>query len=126
MDSNPLSPLFAPLTSLRGIGPAVAKLIARAAGGERVVDLLFHLPESYIDRRERVTLRAMQPGKMATIAAEVVRIEPPANARQPTKAIVTDGTAFCELVFFKGFPRGKLPVGGRGAVAGCEFAEWHG
>jgi ATP-dependent DNA helicase RecG len=117
VEHDDLAPLFAPLTSL-GVAEKVAKLIAKAAGGSRVIDLLFHLPESYIDRRERVTLRAMQPGKMATIAAEVVRIEPPANARQPTKAIVTDGTAFCELVFFKGFPRGKLPVGGKVLVSG--------
>ena len=48
-----LSPVFAPLTSLPGIGPAVSKLIARAAGGERVIDLLFHMPESYLDRRAR-------------------------------------------------------------------------
>ena len=31
MHSEPLTPLFAPLTSLRGIGPSVATLIAKAA-----------------------------------------------------------------------------------------------
>ncbi len=117
MEHDDLAPLFAPLASL-GVAEPVARLIAKAAGGGRVIDLLFHLPESYIDRRERLPLRAIQPGKMATIAAEVVRIEPPANARQPTKAVVTDGTGFCELVFFKGFPRGKLPVGGKVLVSG--------
>ena len=118
MEHDELAPLFAPLTSLRGVADTLARLIGRAAGGGRLIDLLFHLPESYIDRRERTTLRAMQPGRMATVAAEVVRIEPPANARQPTKAVVTDGTGFCELVFFKGFPRAKLPVGGKVLVSG--------
>ncbi len=118
MEQDELAPLFAPLTSLRGVGETLAGLIKRACGGERVIDLLFHLPESYIDRRERLTLKALAPGRMATVAVEVVRIEPPANARQPTKAVVTDGTAFCELVFFKGFPRGKLPPGGKVLVSG--------
>ncbi len=118
MEHDDLAPLFAPLTSLRGVAETLAKLIARAAGGNRVIDLLFHLPELYIDRRERATLRQVQPGRMATIAVEVVRIEPPGNARQPTKAIVTDGTGFAELVFFRGFPRNKLPVGGKVLVSG--------
>ncbi len=118
MEPDSLAPLFAPLTDLRGMTPTLAALIKRACGGERVIDLLFHLPESYIDRRERLTLRALVPGKTATIAVEVVRIEPPANARQPTKAIVTDGTAFAEIVFFKGFPRAKLPPGAKVLVSG--------
>jgi ATP-dependent DNA helicase RecG len=113
-----LAPLFAPLTDLRGVGPTLAALIKRACGGGRVIDLLFHIPEQFIDRRERVSLRALVPGRMATVAVEVVRIEPPGNARQPTKAIVTDGTAFSELVFFKGFPRQKLPPGGKVLVSG--------
>jgi ATP-dependent DNA helicase RecG len=115
---DPLAPLFAPLTSLRGVGEALARLIARAAGGERVIDLLFHLPESYIDRRARMALRAVPPGRVVTVAVEVVRIEPPANERQPTRAVVTDGTGFAEIAFFRGFPRAKLPVGARVLVSG--------
>ncbi|MCW3473860.1 ATP-dependent DNA helicase RecG [Limobrevibacterium gyesilva] len=118
VEPDPLVPLFAPLTSLRGVGEAVAKLIARAAGGERVIDLLFHLPESYIDRRERTTIRAALPGKLATLEVQVVRIEPPATARQPTKVSVTDGTGFADLVFFQRFPAARLPVGAKVLISG--------
>lgn len=118
VQSDPLAPLFAPLASLRGLGEARAKLIARATGGERVVDLLFHLPESYIDRRNRVPLRAVPPGRVVTVAVEVVRIERPANERQPTRAVVTDGTGFAEIAFFRGFPHARLPVGARVVVSG--------
>jgi len=118
VEPDSLAPLFAPLTDLRGVGPTLAALVKRACGGDRVIDLLFHLPESFVDRRERLALRALVPGKMATVAVDVVRIEPPANARQPTKAIVTDGTAFSELVFFKGFPRAKLMPGAKVLVSG--------
>jgi ATP-dependent DNA helicase RecG len=118
VEDDPLAPLFAPLTSLRGVGEGISKLIARAAGGERVIDLLFHLPESFIDRRERTTIRATQPGKIVTWSVEVVRVEPPGNARQPTRAVVTDGTGFAELVYFRQFPAARLPAGAKVLVSG--------
>ncbi|HEY2132997.1 MAG TPA: ATP-dependent DNA helicase RecG, partial [Acetobacteraceae bacterium] len=94
MESDPLIPLFAPLTSLRGVGEAVARLMERAVGGKRVIDLLYHLPESYLDRRVRTTIRAALPGQLATLEVEVVRIEPAATARQPTRVVVSDSTGF--------------------------------
>ncbi len=118
MSPDLLAPLFAPLTSLRGLGEARAALIARATGGARVIDLLFHLPESYVDRRSRAALRDLPAGRVVTVAVEVVRIERPANARQPTRAVVTDGTGFAEIAFFKGFPHARLPVGARVVVSG--------
>ncbi len=112
------APLFEPLTALRGVGETVAALIARAAGGTRVIDLLFHLPESWIDRRARTTIADAVPGALATIEVEVVRIDPPGSARQPTKVVVTDGSGFADLVFFQRFPTAKLPKGGRVLVSG--------
>jgi ATP-dependent DNA helicase RecG len=110
--------LFAPLTTLRGVGPSVAALIARAAGGGRVLDLLFHLPDGFIDRRQRVSLRDAPTGAVVTFEAEVVRIELPQTSRQPTRAVLGDGTGFVELVFFGPFPAAKLPIGGRVLVSG--------
>ncbi len=119
MTQDALAPLFAPLTLLHGIGPTVAGLLKRAIGGERLIDLLFHLPEGYLDRRARPTLKqALQgvrpwakPGQVATLAIEVVRHEPPANPRQPYRVVVTDGTGFAELVFFH-FTRAELMAPG--------------
>jgi ATP-dependent DNA helicase RecG len=113
-----LAPLFAPLTTLRGIGPTLASLMARAAGGERVLDLLFHLPESYLDRRARPTIAAARPGQVATLEVEVMRHEPPANERQPWRVVVFDGTGFAELVFFKRSREGQMPPGARLLVSG--------
>ena len=42
--------LYAPVTSLNGVGPKIANLIARVAG-DHIVDLLWHLPSGLIDRR---------------------------------------------------------------------------
>jgi ATP-dependent DNA helicase RecG len=118
VDSNPLSPLFAPLTSLRGIGPAVAKLIARAAGGERVIDLLFHMPESYLVRTARPTIRGARAGTVATLAVEVVRHERPAHSRQPWRIVVRDDTGTAELVFFRFTREAQMPPGAELVVSG--------
>ena len=110
--------LLAPLTTLRGVGPETAERIARATGGTRVLDLLFHMPDGFVDRRQRVTLRDAPPGVVVTVEAEVIRIEPPQTPRQPTKAVLGDGTDFAELVFFGPFPANRLPVGARVLVSG--------
>ena len=41
VDHDLLAPLFASLTTLKGVGPTVAALIAKVVDGERVIDLLF-------------------------------------------------------------------------------------
>jgi ATP-dependent DNA helicase RecG len=49
-EESPLAPLRAPLAGLPGIGPVTAKRLRDAVGGERLIDLLFHLPERYATR----------------------------------------------------------------------------
>jgi ATP-dependent DNA helicase RecG len=118
VNQDALAPLFSPLTTLKGVGPTVGALIAKVAGGERVIDLLFHLPESYLDRRHRPSIAHAKPGEIATMAVEVVRHEPPANNRQPWRVVVTDGTGFAELVFFKFNRERQMPVGAKLLVSG--------
>jgi ATP-dependent DNA helicase RecG len=118
VNADPLASLFAPLTSLRGMGPSVAALIARVAGGERVIDLLFHMPESYLDRTARPTIRTARPGTVATLAVEVVRHERPATSRQPWRIIVKDDTGVAELVFFRFTRETQMPPGTRLMVSG--------
>jgi ATP-dependent DNA helicase RecG len=96
----------------------VAGLIARAAGGDRVIDLLFHMPESYLDRTTRPTIRAAQPGIVATLAVEVVRHERPATSRQPWRIVVKDDTGVAELVFFRFTREAQMPPGAKLLVSG--------
>jgi ATP-dependent DNA helicase RecG len=113
-----LAPLFAPLTTLKGVGSTVAALLAKVAGGARVIDLLFHLPESYLDRRTRPAIAAARPGGVATLEVEVVRHEPPANSRQPWRVVVKDDTGFAELVFFRFNREEQMPPGAKLLVSG--------
>ncbi len=115
---DPLIPLYAPVTELRGVGPALAKLIERVAGGPRVLDLLFHMPDSYMDRRSRPTIRTARPGEVATLAVEVVRQDAPDTARQPWRVVCTDGTGFLELVYFGRPPPRPLVPGAKLVISG--------
>ena len=48
--ASAIAALFAPLAALPGVAPALAKRLRDAVGGDRVLDLLFHLPERYASR----------------------------------------------------------------------------
>ena len=118
VEHDSLAPLFAPLNTLRGVGPAVATLLARVANGERVLDLLFHLPESSLDRRSRPAIRDARPGQIATLQVEVVRHDRPANPRQPWRVVVRDDTGTAELVFFRFQREAQMPPGAKLLVSG--------
>ena len=92
--------------------------MARAMGGERVIDLLFHMPESYLDRTARPTIRDARAGMVATLAVEVVRHERPAHSRQPWRIVVRDDTGTAELVFFRFTREAQMPPGARLIVSG--------
>ena len=113
-----LEPLMAPVTALRGVGPSLAALLARVTGGTRVLDVLFHMPESFVDRRLRPTIKGAQKGQVATLAVEVVRHEQPSSPRAPWRVVVTDGTGFAELVFFKPARAQALVAGAKLLVSG--------
>src|ERR1700734_1726052 len=60
-----LNPLFAALSALPGVGPKLEKLFARLLSREgeppRVIDLLFHLPTGFVDRRDQPKLSEVRP-----------------------------------------------------------------
>jgi ATP-dependent DNA helicase RecG len=121
-----LSPLFASLTSLPGVGPKLEKLYAKLLGREapRVIDLLLHLPSGAIDRRARPKLNEVRPGEVVTVAVTVLehRAPPPHRARAPYRVVTGDDTdATLTLTFFharKDYLEKLLPVGELRYVSG--------
>ena len=114
-----LQPLLEPLTSLRGVGPALAEKIARAAGGSRVLDLLFHMPEGYVDRRNTPTIAQAQPGTVATLDVEVISIEQPEpGSARPWRVVVRDATGFAEVAYFGRRPPPLFQPSARLVVSG--------
>ena len=127
MRPDVLSPLFASLTSLPGVGPKLEILYAKLLGREapRVVDLLFHLPSGAIDRRARPKLNEVQPGQVVTVAITVLehRPSPPNRPRAPYRVVTGDDTdATLTLTFFharKDYLEKLLPVGEKRYVSGA-------
>ena len=71
-----LNPLFAPVTSLPGVGPKQDKLLRYLLGRDeapRLIDLLLHLPSHVIDRRSRPKIRDAEPGTVVTLEVTVER-----------------------------------------------------
>lgn len=101
--------LMQPMTTLPGVGPAVGEKLARVAGGGRVLDLLFHMPEGYMDRRSRPRVADAVPGQIGTFALEVVTTEAPSIKGRPWRIICKDASGFVELVYFARPPQAFTP-----------------
>ncbi|WP_298669947.1 ATP-dependent DNA helicase RecG [uncultured Sphingomonas sp.] len=109
-----LNPLFAEITALKGVGAALAKPLDRL-GIARVVDLLFHLPNGWIDRQPRETLDASDAGRTIAITLVPRDIRSSGSARAPTRVHATDAAGNAvSLVYFggsSGWVRKLYPIG---------------
>lgn len=94
-----LYPFYADIDSLPGVGPKVRPVLARLIDGETILDLLFHLPTSWIDRRNRATIDSVQVGEIATVTGTVDKLEH-ARAKFPAKVRLRDDTGFITLSYF--------------------------
>jgi ATP-dependent DNA helicase RecG len=121
-----LNPLFAPVTTLAGVGPKQDKLFRYLLGRSetpRLVDLLLHLPVSVIDRRARPTIREAVPGTVVTLEVTVDRHRPSpgSRSRAPHLVYASDGTGDVVLTYFRAKPdyiQKLLPVGEKRYVSG--------
>jgi ATP-dependent DNA helicase RecG len=95
-----LFPLFAPVTSLKGVGSRVAPLLERV-GGPVVRDVLFLSPQRIV-RRPPATIAAAAEGEIATFQVVVESHQRPGRSGRPWKIRVFDDTGFMTLVFFHG------------------------
>src|ERR1700688_411805 len=121
-----LNPLFAPVTTLPGVGPKQDKLLRYLLSRDetpRLVDLLLHLPASVIDRRARPKIRDAAQGTMVTLEVTIDRHRPPPprNSRAPYLVYASDDTGDVVLTFFRaqpGYVEKLLPVGAKRYVSG--------
>ncbi|MEM6638511.1 MAG: ATP-dependent DNA helicase RecG [Pseudomonadota bacterium] len=89
----------APVTGLRGVGPALAEKLERL-GIRAISDLLFHLPLRYEDRTTVVRIGALQPGQRVVIEADVDLAETVYRGRRSLLVRVSDGSGALTLRFF--------------------------
>lgn len=130
-----LNALFAPVTSLNGIGPKLSIALTRllkGGGGDGVDqavvgDLLFHLPSGLIDRRAQPMIMDAVEGALSTIKARVDRHQAPprGNQRVPYRIFLHDDSGEMSVVYFRGQARwleNQFPIGETVYVSGK--LEW--
>lgn len=114
-----LNPLFAEVEVLKGVGPALAKPLKRLAL-QRVIDILFHLPVGWIDRRR---VDRLEPGDVGQVISVVVTPHDyrEGRGRAPFRVCAVDreGTGLT-LTYFNnpGWARKQLPLGEPKLVSG--------
>lgn len=115
-----LYPLFCEIEALKGVGARYAKLIKNLCG-EKIIDILFHLPYNITDRTATPPLMTAKDGKIWTGIVTITEHQPPATRKHPYRIYCTDGTSELVLVFFKAYPdslKKNYPVGEKRAISG--------
>ena len=93
------APEIRPITSLRGVGAALAERLAKLDIAT-VQDLLFLLPLRYEDRTQIVPLGSLRGGERAVVEGEVLLAEVAFRGRRQLLVRIADGTGSLTLRFF--------------------------
>lgn len=124
-----LDPLFAPVTTIDGVGDRTAKLFANIVAADttgrdvRIGDLLLTLPTGVIDRRNRPGIANSAQGAIVTLEVRIDRHQPPprGNRSVPYRVFAHDDSGEVALTFFRGhreWLEKQLPVGETVIVSG--------
>ncbi len=98
-----LFPLFAEVSSLKGVGPRILPLVQKVAG-PLVRDLVFLSPSGVIVRRPMEAATAVD-GEVGIFEIVIDRLFVPSRPGAPLKVRASDATGFVHLVWFGGSPQ---------------------
>jgi ATP-dependent DNA helicase RecG len=122
-----LNPLFADITTLKGVADKNAKLFQRVLNRGnnpvRMVDVLLRPPVALVDRRYRCKINQLPQQGVVTVEVTVGkhRPPPPGRAGLPYRIDVHDETGTMSLVYFKAWGdslKSLLPEGEQRFVSG--------
>ena len=82
----------------------LTKVLAKPMTPPRVIDLLWHLPAGYLDRRLSPSIAGAAPGGITTLLVTPVKYNAPAKgaARAPLRVVCEDESGTLDIVFFHG------------------------
>ena len=112
--------LFSNIISIKGIGPKYAKLIERLCGNH-IIDLLFHKPVAFIDRRNNPKIIDLEENSISTLIVTIDRHVPAFNKRMPYRINCSDETGSMSIVYFNirgPYLRTVMPQGSKRVISG--------
>ncbi len=104
--------LLSDIITIKGIGTKTRKYLQKKKI-EKVKDLLFDLPYSFIDRSKITNLNELEIGKILTIKVEVLKYNFPRMRNLPNTVICGGDNKKIKIVFFnsfEGYIRKVLPL----------------
>ena len=120
MRPQSLFPVFADVTTLKGVGPRVSEALGRAMG-TRIKDLLLTPPSGLIDRSHSPKISDAHKDEICTFIVTVGTHMVPSNRNRPYRIRVFDETGDMTLTFFKArgdYLRRTLPEGTERIISG--------
>lgn len=116
-----LNPLFAEITAQRGIGPQLAKALARL-GIDRAKDALFHLPTGRVDRHRVINLDDAVVGQGVIVPLTAQAYQSGRSPRAPFRVDAFDPAGnHVAITYFgraQGMARKAFPIGEQRLVVG--------
>ncbi len=112
--------LLSDLNKLKGVGNKTSDILKKKKINN-IFDILFKLPKSYIDRRNRLKINQLQVGKISTIKVLVKKYYFPRIRNLPSKVLCEDETGKIQCVFFnsfEGYIRKILPLNQEVTISG--------
>ena len=109
--------LNAPVTLIKGIGPAKSGILKSEAGIETVEDLLYYTPRRYLDRSNVKRIVDCFNEEEVTVSGRITSVKVIRNKKTFMQVDISDGTDALSGVFFGGLAFfGKIFVTGESVV----------
>jgi len=104
--------LLKDISTLKRVGQKTKKLLKKKKI-ENLFDVLWHLPQSFVDRSNLININKMEVGKICTIRVQVKKYNIPRIRNLPNTVKCEDSTGQIDIVFFnsrEGYLKKILPL----------------
>ena len=104
--------LLKDISTLKRVGQKTKKLLKKKKI-ENLFDVLWHLPQSFVDRSNLININKMEVGKICTIRVQVKKYNIPRIRNLPNTVKCEDSTGQINIVFFnsrEGYLKKILPL----------------
>ena len=100
------------INKLVGVGSKIKNLLKKKKI-EKISDLIWSFPHSFVDRSNLTNLDALKIGKVTTIKVKVIKYNIPRIKNLPNKVLCKDEKGQIDIIFFnsrEGYIRKILPI----------------